>query len=145
MLSASTLHTDPVLIRKIARAQAREAAEEDSDSDVASPRQRSRNHHVDDVKLEKDARAKRGVTPISSVKPPPASPMAMRTKRDLSMIPSTQLGEEGRGAPASTGTTDVVDLEGDGDEEEEEEVEELEEFEESEDGGVVGEEDDESE
>lgn len=44
--------------------------------------------------------------------------MAMRTKRDVSMVPNTQLEGEGGTQPPSTSATDVLDLEGDGDEEE---------------------------
>ena len=72
--------------------------------------------------------------------------MAMRTKRDVSMIPNTQLEGEGRTPPPSTGATEVLDLEaGSGDEEEEEVEEEKEEMEEEEDDDDEEEEEEEEE
>lgn len=53
--------------------------------------------------------------------------MAMRTKRDVSMIPNTQLEGEGGTQPPSTSATDVLDMEGDSDEEEGEDDDEDEE------------------
>lgn len=53
--------------------------------------------------------------------------MAMRTKRDVSMVPNTQLEDEGGTPPPSTSATDVLDLEGDSDEEEEDDDDEAEE------------------
>ena len=131
-LTPSNLFTDPVLVRKIARAKALEAgSEEDSDTDIVPTSSRNPQN------------PKRETTPTqhqrTNLKPPPASPMAMRTKRDVSMIPNTQLEGEGETPPPSTSATDVLDLEGDSDEEEdnnddedEEEEEEAEDEEEEE-------------
>lgn len=60
--------------------------------------------------------------------------MAMRTKRDVSMVPNTQLEGEGGTSPQSTSATDVLDLEGDSDEEEEEEDDDEDEEEDEEEG-----------
>lgn len=56
--------------------------------------------------------------------------MAMRTKRDVSMVPNTQLEGERGTPPPSTSATDVLDLEGDSDEEEGEDGDEEEDEEE---------------
>lgn len=67
--------------------------------------------------------------------------MAMRTKRDVSMVPNTQLEGERGTPPPSTSATDVLDLEGDNDEEGEDEDEE----EDEEEGEEEDEEEDEEE
>lgn len=120
LLTPSNFFTDPVLVRKIARAKALEAdSEEASDSDIAPPSSRNNKN------------PKRETTPPryqqSNLKLPPASPMAVRTKRDVSMVPNTQLEGEGETSPPSTSATDLFNLEGDNDEEEGEDDEDEEE------------------
>lgn len=69
--------------------------------------------------------------------------MAMRTKRDVSMVPNTQLEGERGTPPPSTSATVVLDLEDDSDEEEEDDEDEDEGEDEEEDEGEDEEEDEE--
>lgn len=126
MLSSSDLHTDPVLVRKIARVQAALAARSDSDSDPDTLLHGSGAEEIgdddddDDDNGDKKAKARRNVRQDrkSAVFPNVKDERALGSAsaaveegwggREVSMVPGTQFGEDGEGVDEGT---QVVDLE----------------------------------
>lgn len=124
MLTASDLYTDPFLVRKIARI---EAAAADSDSEDEAPLTRGPQRRLpqrinsDDEAEEGDESAARtrASTQVKGERLASSAVAMVGGRREVSMVPATQLEAMEGIVPTSTAQTDIVDLEDDEEDEEE--------------------------
>lgn len=138
MLTASDLHTDPVLVRRIARIHAAQTLQEDGDPDSSSddlhpPKLTQRRQQAEDIDSGDDVasltnKVKRARSTAPRVK---AERVASSMAREVSMVPGTQVEgdygeeEEGESRPPTSSAV-IVDLgEEEGDSEDDNDDEEV--------------------